>query len=314
MINAHNAQVPPPAHPLEIKRNVFFTGYLIPPADTPKLLSLVKVTPQMGDHDMKYLANNIMIKPGPADPTLLSKVGGSGYKQTWQVTGFAFHQSNLWVARVAPIPTISVVHTHSNTPMIILATYRNAQPQNANQIRNWQNVPPDKQYILSTTVGEKVQLRVEAESDELDHDHSERRPMKRKHSPPQKGPQNHRNGHNDENRRPNGTNGGYNRGDNHNNNNNNNIRGRDGRSGNQNNRGGRRGGGGGGNRGGGNRRGGRGGYKSLDDVGPGGRFHAQRGEPNYDDYVPGGQGYEAAFPAMRGTGLDGAGGLNYGGK
>ncbi|KAF6219341.1 hypothetical protein HO133_005166 [Letharia lupina] len=303
MINNHNSQNKAGRN-LEIKRTVFYTGYLIAPMDTAKLLTLVKPHPNMPETDVKFLANNILITFGPAQSPLLNKVGGIGFKQTWQVTGFASLDSKVWAARVSPVPPISIFHTDNHVPFVLLAHHKTARPGDANRIQNWQPVSADKQYVFQTTVGEKVQLRVEPETEgESEYDSLlDRRYLKRRHSPPPGPQQIHRNGHgNDENRRLNGGNG--NRGGTQN-------RGRGGgggrSGGNNNNRGGRGGvpgrGGGGHNRG----RGGgqRGAYKSLDDVGSGGgRYNAQRGEPNYDDYVPGGDNYNAAFPALGGGGL-----------
>lgn len=308
MINNHNSQNKAGRN-LEMKRTVFYTGYLITPMDTAKLLTLVKPHPNMSETDVKFLANNILITFGPAQPALLNKVGGIGCKQTWQVNGFASLDSKVWAARVSPVPPISVYHTDNHVPFVLLAHNKTARPGDANRIQNWQPVSADKQYVFQTTVGEKVQLRVEPETQgESEYDSLfDRKNLKRRHSP-QPGPQqNHKSGHaNDENRRSNGVNGP--RGGNQN-------RGRGGGGGrgganNSNNRSGR--GGGPGRGGGGNNRGRgsgqRGSYKSLDDVGSGGgRYNAQRGEPNYDDYVPGGDNYNATFPAL-GSG----GGLPYG--
>ena len=306
MINDHNAQKTAGPN-LEIKRTVFYTGYLIAPMDAAKLLTLVKPHPNMPETDVKFLANNILITFGPAQPAILNKIGGIGYKQTWQVTGFASLDSRIWAARVSPVPPISVYHTDNHVPFVLLAHHKTGRPGEANRIQSWQPVSADKQYVFQTTVGEKVQLRVEPETEgESEYDSLfERRNLKRRYSPPPGPQQPSRSGHgNDENRKLNGGNGH--------------------RTGNQNR--GRGGGGGGGGRGGGNNhnRGGRGGglgrggggnsrgrgvgqrgaYKSLDDVGSGGgRYNAQRGEPNYDDYVQGGESYNAAFPALGGGGL-----------
>lgn len=333
LINTHNSTNPPPSRCLEIKRTVYYTGYLISNSDTSKLLGLVNNLPNMNTNDVKFLANNILISYGAAHQDTLKKVGGVGRKQDWQIIGLGVHQNSIWAARVAPIPPSSVVHTQFNTPYIILAQLKSTPLAHANRIQNWAAVPLDKQYVTQTTVGEKLQLQVDYESDDSEHDGAggaaatapDRGKFKRRRSPPV-GPQSHRNGPPpaaDENRRPNdhptgpragnanrhrggpggaggaggGGVGGGGRNGGHPNTN------RPGRGGGAANRGG---GGAGGNKG----RGGPGsrGYKSLDDVGNGGgRYNPQRGEPNYDDYIPpGGRGYEAAFPAP------GDGGLPYG--
>ena len=313
MINDHNAQTKDKKM-LEMKRTVYYTGYLLNSTDTAKLLTLVKTPQNMHESDVRYLSNNILITFGPAPASILNKVGGMGHIQSWQVTAFGTFENKVWAARVAPVPSISVYHTDNHVPFVLLAHHRGARPSDANRIQNWQPVSADKQYVIQTTVGEKVQLRVEPEKEgESEYDSLFDRNgkyLKRQHSPPS-GPQlNHRPHGNDENRRPNGPNGTH-KGGNQNQN-----RGRGGGGGfrgggNNNNRGGR--GGGSGRGGGGNNRGrgggGQRGYKSLDDVGSGGgRYNGQRGEPNYDDYVPNGDGYNAAFPAL----ANGSGGLPYG--
>lgn len=303
MINDHNSQNKIGQN-LEIKRTVFYTGYLIAPMDTTKLLTLVKPHPNMPETDVKFLANNILITFGTAQSALLNKVGGIGYKQTWQVTGFAAFDSKVWAARVSPVPPTSVYHTENHVPFVLLAHHKTARPGDANRIQNWQPVSADKQYVFQTTVGEKVQLRVALETEGESEYGSlfDRRHLKRRHSPPPGPQQTHRSGHgNDENRRPNGGNGQRSG-------NQNRVRGVGGGrgGGNNSNRGGRGGGLGRGGSGSNRGRGGgqRGAYKSLDDVGSGsGRYNAQRGEPNYDDYIPGGDNYIAAFPALGGGGL-----------
>ena len=314
MANDHNAQLSPFARPLGLKRVVLLTGYLISPADTAKLLNLVKIPPSLTESEIKYLANSIMIAPRPADPHLLDKVGGLGHKQTWQVTGSAFYQSSIWAVRVTPVPPVSALHTLNATPLIVLATYKNTKPEAANNIQTWQQIPADKQYILQTEVGEKVQLRIEAELDEGEHDSNlDRRNLKRKHSPTQGI---FRNAFvNEENRRVNGFNAAGRNG--------NQTRNKGGGSGtgsgragtgpSTNNRGVRPSGPGHGGGRSARQRGPKGGYKSLDDIGADiGRYASQRGEPNYDDYVPEKGGYDAAFPALKESGVDSTSSLPYG--
>ncbi len=301
MINKHNIQTKSGRF-LKIKRTVFYTGYLITSMDAANLLTLVKLPQNLNENDVKFLANNVLITFGPAQPYVLNKVGGLGSKQTWQVTGFGLWDNRVWAARVAPVPPTSQSHTDSNVPFILLAHHRTARPADANRIQNWQPVSADKQYVFQTVVGEKVQIRIEAAVEgESEYDSLlPRQDLKRQHSPPQ---QIFRGGFgNEENRRPSGANGGPRSGHQ------NWTRGGGGGRGSSNNN---RGKGGGSGRGGGATNRGRGGgqrgsYKSLDDVGTGGgRYNAQRGEPNYDDYVPNGEGYNAAFPAL-------GGGLPYG--
>ncbi|KAL8675428.1 MAG: hypothetical protein Q9168_000259 [Polycauliona sp. 1 TL-2023] len=338
MINGHNTTItganPALSPPLEIKRTVFFTGYLISPIDTTRLLTLVKFPSGMRGSEVKTLANNILITPRPCPDSLLGKLGGIGRKQTWQVTGIANHESRIWAARVTPVPANATYHTDNPIPIVVLALIKGARPSDANRIQNWQPIPPDKQYIFQSEVGEKVQLRIESVADgEGDYENlSQSRPKRRRDH--QEGPESFRpiRGvyHNEENRRPNGANGGY-RGGNQN-------RGRGGsnhiHAGNHNRN--ARGGRGQTHRGGNNNnnnnnraRGGKGGYKSLDEVQNNSRYanHGSSYQPNYDDVGPGqtfskngNDGYNASFPAIgggvgtynHGAPRGGDGGLPYG--
>ncbi|KAL9040747.1 MAG: hypothetical protein Q9180_001724 [Flavoplaca navasiana] len=337
MINGHNTALisgnHPLSAPLEIKRTVFFTGYLVSPIDTARLVTLVKLPSGTRENEVKFLANNIMITPRPCPQLLLDKVGGIGRKQTWQVTGIASWESRIWAARVTPVPANASYHTDNPTPIVVLALARNARPSEANRIQNWQPIPPDKQYIFQTEVGEKVQLRIEPAVEgegEYGSLFQNRNPKRRRDH--QEGPDSYRPArgghHNDENRRLNGVNGGY-RGGNQN-------RGRGGNNNanpgnqNRNTRGGRGGHNHRGNNSSNNRgRVGRGAYKSLDDVQNNSRYahHGSSYQPNYDDGGPGqnfsnnnNDGYNSSFPALGGgigtynNGAQGGGdgGLPYG--
>ncbi|KAL8953008.1 MAG: hypothetical protein Q9222_001123 [Ikaeria aurantiellina] len=341
MINAHNASITNGSHPhlspLEIKRTVFFTGYLISSTDTSRLLSLIKLPPHLPESEIKYLANNIIITPRPCPPAILERIGGIGRKQTWQVTGTGTYENRIWAARVTPVPSSAPYHTDNPHPIVVLALVKGARPHDANRIQNWQPVPTDKQYIFQTEVGEKVQLRVEAEVDgegeyeslfqnNSNRGHKRQREFQGESYRPARG---------DENRRPNGPGfrgGGNQRGGRGGGNNNNpgmgfhNRHTRGGRGAGQRNNNTRgRGGGGGGGRGGGG--GGAGAYKSLDDVQNNSRYanHGSSYQPNYDDppsvnLSSGADGYNSSFPAL-GSGVgnynpgapgNGDGGLPYG--
>ncbi|KAL8975614.1 MAG: hypothetical protein Q9197_000164 [Variospora fuerteventurae] len=335
MINAHNTAIHNGGHalaPLEIKRSVFFTGYLISSVDSARLLKLVNLPSSLPESEVKFLASNIIITPRPCPRSILDKVGGIGRKQTWQVTGLGSLESRIWAARVTPIPADAKYHTDNPFPLVVLAIVRNSRPQDANRIQNWQPVPAGKQIVFQTEVGEKVQLRIETEGEgegeygalfinknlkrQRDGPPAFERDSYRTNGTQRGGP------YHDENRRPNGANGGY-RGGNQNN------RGRGGnnnpnnRFDNRNARGGR-----GGasnranNRGRGPARGG--GYKSLDDVQNNSRYANQGSsyQPNYDDgppsYAAGADSYNSSFPALGGGGGSGGGqgtgdgGLPYG--
>lgn len=347
MINSHNASLSSVntlsnAPRLQIKRTVYFTGYLISPSDTAKLLTLINLPSGMPESEVKFLANNILITPRPSPKSILDKVGGIGNKVIWQITGTAVYENKIWAARVAPIPSNTIFYSENPVPIVVLALRKGARPIDAKNIQNWQPVSADRQFIFETVVGEKVQLRVEEEVEGegeweslfANKSNKRRHPQEddgngRSHHPPPTGPQQGRFG-GDENRRPHGNNNNSNnyRGGNPN-------RGRGNGGGRHAPRGGRgnsRGGGGGGSGGRGRGRGGFGGYKSLDDMtdgaryGQGGSHQNTNMQPSYDD-SPGqgfgtqsGEGYNASFPPIGGTGYGngnsrgngGGGGLPYG--
>ncbi|KUJ10668.1 uncharacterized protein LY89DRAFT_689320 [Mollisia scopiformis] len=247
---------------LQIKKTVFYTGYLINNADTQKLLTLAQVPPNMPDSELKFLANNVLITPRPCQNSILEKVGGMGSKTTWEVIGTAVYENKIWAACVRPVPETKKYYTENPVPIIVLVLRKGARPIDAGKIQNWQPVPPEKQFVFESTVGEKVLLRIEDE-DPRENEYESLFPnktFKRKHAPDDDPP-----------RRDSGS---YGHAQNSN----------SGRGGYQQNynggprggRGGHRGGGGSSSRGRGGNRGGNGGrsrgrggynYRSLDDVG-----------------------------------------------
>ncbi|KAJ9624140.1 hypothetical protein H2203_005590 [Taxawa tesnikishii (nom. ined.)] len=168
MINSHNTAILEGtasfrAIPLAVKRTVFYTGYLISPADTDRLLTLVELPKGTPDYEVRYLANNVLITPRPAPYSILNKVGGLGHKLTWRVTGLAVLEQRVWAARVAPVDAHAKYYSENPTPTVVLALRRNAKPIDANRITNWQPVPEHQAFEFETVVGEKVLLRVEEE-------------------------------------------------------------------------------------------------------------------------------------------------------
>ena len=297
MINGHNVAIRSenPMHllPYEIKRQVFFTGYLLQPQDSTRLVDLIDI-PRKSENGISFLANSILISARPVSDSILKHVGGFGHKQKWQVTGIGNYQSKIWAARLAPVPAHSSIHTESAVPLIVLALSRDrdARPADANYIRDWQQVSKEDAHIFETTVGEKVQLRIEQEDslDEFDRSNNDlKRPYGQENDRPGNRDRPYRqarggyNNNNDENRRSSGQ-GNYRAGFQ--------PRGRGNGPPAGPHRG--RGGGGraGGNRGGGNNR---------------GRGRGYNDGPGYS----GNDGYKASFPPLGGG--DGAadGGLSY---
>lgn len=344
MINSHNiairAGTTTQTRHLEIKKTVIFTGYLVAPADTVKLLSLINLPSGITESAVTFHGNSILITPRTPPAFILDKVGGMGHKQAWQITDTGSYESKIWAARVAPIPSSAPYHTDNPLPVIVLAHLKNVKPIEANRIQNWQTVPQEKQYVFQTEVGEKKQLRVEREGEgENEFDQYAVKSLKRRlgvdespqdrdsHSRSMQAPlqRQRSHGYGSEEHRRNGAGGGHS--GNHRGNSQNRGRGGGGGGGGPGTGGsqhrlpprGGRGGGVGGNRGGGggNRGRGRGGYKSLDDVGgpSGGRYGGGQGgggyqQPNYDDLPPHrSDSYNTAFPALGGGGRDFNGGM-----
>ena len=165
LINDHNANVSKAKRGTryQIKKTVFYTGYLIDNADTQRLLTLAQIPSNMRDMDMKFLANNILITPRPCPISILEKVGGMGAKVTWEVVGTAIFENKIWAAHVQPVPSSAKIYTENPQPIIVLALRKFVRPMDAGKIQNWQPVPPEKQFRFGTTVGEKVLLRIEEE-------------------------------------------------------------------------------------------------------------------------------------------------------
>ncbi|KAJ5594198.1 uncharacterized protein N7459_000406 [Penicillium hispanicum] len=176
MINSHNLAKRNPSlgkskpwqPALRIKRNLIYTGYLISQKDTERLIHDV-LNPMLPNglaesHDLKCMANSILITPRPAPRHVLDKVGGLGKKISWQITGIATFENRVWAARVAPVPSTEQYSTDTPVPLIVLAVRRNSRPIDANKIMNWQPAPANKALTVETVVGEKVILRIEEDS------------------------------------------------------------------------------------------------------------------------------------------------------
>ncbi|KAF2011684.1 hypothetical protein BU24DRAFT_426769 [Aaosphaeria arxii CBS 175.79] len=282
MCNAHNlivksGKAPPGTRPLQIKKTVFYTGYMIPSNMTDKLTSLVKLPPGTPDGDIRYLANSILITPKPCPKSILDKVGGIGAKVTWKITGVSCFENKLWAARVEPVPSTTKYYSENPIPTIVLAIRKGGRPADAVRINNWHPVSEDQAYTFESTVGEKVLLRVDTETanesqwesyfpnkthGKRGREEDQQEPngnyyqalqsvRREDDRPPRNAPNSYRGGNRDR-----------------------------GRGGHRNTSYGSRGGRGGGRGGSSNRGRGRGGsqYKSLDDVGD-----KNYGQPNYDD-------------------------------
>ncbi|KAF3004755.1 hypothetical protein E8E13_000656 [Curvularia kusanoi] len=169
LMNAHNTQVknntvPPGTVPYQIKKTVFYTGYMIPTNMTEKLTSLVKLPQNTPDNDVRFLANSILITPKPCPKSILDKVGGIGAKLRWKVTGISCFENKLWAARVEPVPKSAKFYSENPTPTVVLAIRKNGRPADAARIVNWHPVSDDQAFEFDSVVGEKQMLRIEEET------------------------------------------------------------------------------------------------------------------------------------------------------
>lgn len=168
MINAHNIQVktgsaPAGTPPYQIKKTVFYAGYMIPATVTEKLTSLVSLQSTSRD-DVRYLANSILITPRPCPKSILDKVGGIGAKVRWKVTAISCFENKLWAARVEPVPKSTKYYSENPVPTVVLAIRKNGRPADASRIVNWHPVPQDQAFEFDSIVGEKQLLRIEEET------------------------------------------------------------------------------------------------------------------------------------------------------
>ena len=265
IINDHNATATGARgrKRLQIKKTVFYTGYLINETDSQRLLTLAQLPPNMPETEMKFHANNVLITPRPCNNSILEKVGGMGSKTTWEVTGTAVFENRIWAAQVRPVPETKKIYTENPVPIVVLALRKGAKPIDAGKIQNWQPVPKEKQIQFDSTVGEKVILRIEDEDPQENEYESlfPNKSFKRKHAQDDEASIRHSSNSHEFGHGRGGRGGSYQQ-----------NYGGGGRGGKSNYRGsGSRGGRGGGRGGGGGGRGrGRGGgynYRSLDDVG-----------------------------------------------
>ncbi|KAE9572405.1 hypotheticall protein [Colletotrichum fructicola] len=188
MIDLHNAEIakqPIDVRPqrLQIKKTVYFTGYMIKKEDTARLVKLAQIPSGMPDQELKHHANNILICPRPCPASILEKVGGMGAKVTWQVSGLGCYENSIWAASLRPVPFQTKFHTDNPIPLVVLALRKGARPVDAGKIDNWQVVPQDKALVFETTIGEKMILRIEPEDPHEDEYESlfANKSSKRKH-------------------------------------------------------------------------------------------------------------------------------------
>lgn len=290
MINQHNDTIASGnsnsrKNKLRIKKTVFFTSYMIAAEDTQKLIKLAQIPPNMPEHELKYHANNILICPRPCPASILEKVGGMGSPMMWEVTGTACLDNSVWAARLRPMPPSATYHTDNPVPLVVLALRKGAKPIDAGRIDHWQPLPADETFLIQTTVGEKVILRIEPDDPREDEYESlfANKAAKRKHPGDEdwRPQRNAHSGRGDSRGYHTSARGGQGRG-----------RGNGGR--------GHRNGGRGGGKGGRGRGGGGFNYRSLDDVEPKNQQGGYGPQVDYDDAYPALGQQPPAGPAAHG--------------
>ncbi|KAF8424055.1 hypothetical protein EV426DRAFT_562698 [Tirmania nivea] len=148
--------------PLHIKKQVFFTGYLLSQMTTNKLL---EVFPLPNDEDIRTLASNIMICHRRASQAMLNKVGGIGNQIEFEVIGIGSWQDRIWAALIRPVDPKAKFHTEFQKPIVVLGHKRGTKLVDAKFITKWQDVEPGFTFVGK--VEEKVLLRIETEDETL---------------------------------------------------------------------------------------------------------------------------------------------------
>ncbi|RPB29451.1 hypothetical protein L211DRAFT_776258 [Terfezia boudieri ATCC MYA-4762] len=147
---------------LHIKKQIFFTGYLLSQKTTNKLL---EAFPLPNDEDIRTLASNIMICHRRASQAMLNKVGGIGNQIEFEVIGIGSWQDRIWAALIRPVDPKAKFHSESSKPIIVLGHKRGSKPVDAKFITKWQDVEPG--FTFWGKVEEKMLLRIESEDESL---------------------------------------------------------------------------------------------------------------------------------------------------
>ncbi|KAI9722412.1 MAG: hypothetical protein M1828_004779 [Chrysothrix sp. TS-e1954] len=145
----------------QISQSVLYSGYLIQPTDTERLLTAanlpLKGTP---DGEIRTLANCILITPRPMPPNLIDRTGPIGKTVRWRINGVGILDNKVWAARVEPVLKSERVYTENRPACVVLALGRNARAQDASRIQQWQDLTPEQGFEFDTSVGEKALLRL----------------------------------------------------------------------------------------------------------------------------------------------------------
>ncbi|KAF2219423.1 hypothetical protein BDZ85DRAFT_252657 [Elsinoe ampelina] len=139
-----------------------YTGYIVPPADTVRLLKLVPEPSADEKNDFRTLADNIMISFRPPRDDIIRRAGGWNSHRKWRVNGIGSHQGSIWAARLSPVDPNLTTYTESFTPLIVLLMKKSVKASEANRINNWVNIPPndERAIVFDSTVQDKVVIKV----------------------------------------------------------------------------------------------------------------------------------------------------------
>jgi hypothetical protein len=166
MVEDHNHVAPGGTGRLVINKTVSYTGYLLAPATTSRLLNTLNIPGLARNHkDIRLNGTGILISPRAADNRVLTNAGPLGTTVDFLVTGWGHFENKVWAALAQPVDPNYKVYSvlDSHRPVIILAIRRDGKPSDAQKITTWQQVPTGN-FVVRTMIAEKAYLRVEGES------------------------------------------------------------------------------------------------------------------------------------------------------
>lgn len=146
---------------MKIVEQFSYFGYMINQTDSARLITLFNLpTPMIDSGEIRLLASSILITPYYPRKDILKQVGGRGKKVTWQVTGITKYEDRIWAARVTPVSETQI-YTQDPTPLVVIAIRKGSRQIDAARIQTWNSVSPEKAFMLETTVGDKMMLKLE---------------------------------------------------------------------------------------------------------------------------------------------------------
>jgi len=162
LVNENNRAIAdgtaPTARPLQIKKTISYTAYIVMSGDDRARLRGLIPPPQR--REIKQHANFILIQPGAASGPLRSFIGELGATVRFKITGIGNWDNKIWAARVEHLPTSHGVYTYSDVPKIVLASSGTTALKDAEKITNWEKDGPWKNVEFDATVGERLILEL----------------------------------------------------------------------------------------------------------------------------------------------------------